>query len=518
MKHFYIIVIYFLVVTPIYAKDIRVGTVAEIYQFVNKLNPGDRLLLKDGIYKNIQLVVLVSGQHESPVHVTAENPGKVYFTGDAKVELRGDYIILRGIYFKEGERDVSKWKTHGPGLVTIYGCYNRVTECLFNNFDEANSAYITTSLTQNGKVPVHCRIDHCGFVNKLTFDQVINLNNTFKKDTANGGPPMYHRIDHCFFSNPKKEGNAGGGIRIGYYRNDTGRCLVDSNVFERQDSEPEIITGKSRENIYYANTFLNCQGTLNFRHGDKQAAINNFFISTDTLFEYGGIFVWGSGHLIANNYFSLSKTIESRGNAAIYLNIGAPASEHAMAFDVKILNNVFNNMNGYAIHFSPMMVNRMQFFLQLRPTEMLPHNIHLENNCFYCDKPISFPFFKDDYPSEDRNIRWINNACYNTGKQLKCNNGCNKGYVHDHLFSINHCSGNKKCAACTKTNTQKYENFNGVKFDFAAYLYGGFKGKPVQVDDILPSWMIGEVGSYYKTGRLDILLKQRLTRINENSK
>lgn len=63
---------------------------------------------------------------------------------------------------------------------------------------------------------------------------------------------MYHRIDHRFFSNPKKPGNAGGGIRIGYYRKDTGRCIVDSYLFMRQDSEPEIVTSKPQENVYYS--------------------------------------------------------------------------------------------------------------------------------------------------------------------------------------------------------------------------------------------------------------------------
>ena len=158
-----------------------------------------------------------------------------------------------------------------------------MTECVFNDFDQVNSAYITTSLTFDKVVPKHCRIDHCVFVGKKTLDQVINLNNGTAaiKDGSYSGPAMYHRIDHCFFSNPKKKGNAGGGIRIGYYRYDIGRCLVDSNLFQRQDSEGEIVTSKSQENVFYANTILNSQGTLNFRHGDKQVALNNFFISTD---------------------------------------------------------------------------------------------------------------------------------------------------------------------------------------------------------------------------------------------
>ena len=501
-----------------YAEVIRVGTVDEVYQSIDKLLPGDRLLFKNGRYHNIQLIAINSGGQNQPIIIAAENPGKVFFTGDVKVQLRGEHIILKGIYFKDGARDVTKWKSHGPGLVAIYGSHNRVTECMFNNFDEANSAYITTSLTADGKVPKHCRIDHCGFVNKLTFDQVINLNNTFRKDTLNGGPAMYHRIDHCFFSNPKKEGNAGGGIRIGYYRNDIGRCIIDSNVFVRQDSEPEIITGKSQENIYYANTFLNCWGTLNFRHGDKQAAVNNFFISTDTLFEYGGMFIWGSEHLVANNYFNLKKTIKSRGNAAIYLNPGAPASEHAMAFNVKILNNIFDSVNGHAIHFSPMLANRLQFFPHLKATEMLPHDIFLENNCFNSDNNTMFTIFKDGHPSENRNIKWLNNTYSGYVRELNMINGLKGSKSHNHLLFSTTCTNTLSCVAHKKVTTQSYKDFEGVDFKFSSYLTGGIQGKPLQMADVLPSWMIEEGGTYYRTGKLTNSLQQRLRRINDGNK
>src|SRR5690606_2531736 len=309
---------------------------------------------------------------------------KVFFTGDTKVELRGEHLVLKDIYFKDGNRNPTEWRSHGPGLVAMYGSYNRVTGCVFHAFDEANSAYITTSIPANGAVPKYCRIDHCVFTEKTTFDQVINLNNRPRADKESDilGEAMYHRIDHCFFANPPKPGNAGGGIRIGYYRNDIGRCLIDSNLFVRQGSEPEIITGKSQENIYYANTFLNCQGTLNFRHGDKQIALNNFFISSDNKFEYGGMFVWGSQHLIANNYFNLKRTLHARGNAALYLNPGVEDSEHALAFNTLVMNNIFDDNVGYDINFEPLLERRREFATKVGRALQLPYNIILTGNIF----------------------------------------------------------------------------------------------------------------------------------------
>lgn len=510
--NFFLIVVLLFVTNFAQARDLRVATVAELTAAVPGLLPGDRLLLQDGSYKNIRLIVRQSGQAGRPIEIGAENSGKVFFEGDVAVELRGEHIVLKGIYFKEGSRDPKRWKSHGPGLIAIYGSFNRVTECMFNNFDEAHSAYITTSLTPEGKVPTHCRIDHCSFVNKLTFDQVINLNNNFKKDTLTGGPAMYHRVDHCFFSNPKKPGNAGGGIRIGYYRNDIGRCLIDSNIFIRQDSEPEIITGKSQENIYFGNTFLNCRGTLNFRHGDRQVALNNFFISTDTLFEYGGMFIWGSQHLIANNYFSLAKTIQSRGGAAIYLNPGTIASEHAKAFTIWILNNIFNNVKGYAIHFSPMMPQRLQFFPNLQASELLPQDIYIENNCFYSQNQMKHIFFTNEYPGETKNINWKNNAYFGAEAGLKGVKGLQKGKKHNHVFPLTQCVGSvasAKTATCT--------NFEGMNFDLNRPIADGIKGEPLQLERVLPTWMVTEVGSYHATGLLTPKLKQRLERITNKN-
>ncbi|HOZ84500.1 MAG TPA: chondroitinase-B domain-containing protein [Niabella sp.] len=499
----------------VFGADYYVGSNSEWYALAQKIDPGDNVLFKAGVYKDIKLIINASGTENKRIEIAAKEPGKVFFTGDVKVELRGSFITLNGIVFKDGNRDTTFWKPHGPGLVAIYGSCNRVTLCAFNNFDEAHSAWVTTSLDENGKAPVHCRIDHCSFTNKLTFDQVINLNNTPKKDTI-GGPPMYHRIDHCFFSNPKKPGNAGGAIRIGYYRNDLGRCLVDSNVFERQDSEPEIITGKSQENIYFANTFLNCQGTLNFRHGDRQLAFNNFFISTDSLFGYGGMFVWGSRHIIANNYFSLQKTIASRGNAAICFNAGTRASEHALAFDCDLVNNVFFKVNGYAIHLNPLIENRTIFAHQTQQLLEFPQDLRFENNIFYDNLFPSYPFFKDDYPNLNRSLVWKNNNYFGATTGISLVAGLAK-----HSISIKQISKDFLLPYINeKTTVSRQENFEdipGLKFQIQAIVNTGIVGRPLGMQDIIPSWMMTNMGTYYQNGKLEPKLKNQLKRITENS-
>lgn len=500
-----------------FAKKIYVDNVDTVYKNVNNLKPGDSLVFKQGEYKDIQLLLKQSGSSNKPIILIAETPGSVIFCGDVKVAMHGVYTELNGIYFTDGNRNPNQWRSHGPGLIAIYASFCRVTNCAFNNFDEANSAYITTSLDKKGNVPTHCRIDHCSFTNKLTFDQVINLNNQAAPDKTSQviAPPMYHRVDHCFFSNPKKKGNAGGAIRVGYYRNALGRCLVDSNLFIRQDSESEIITSKSMENVYYANTILNCQGTLNFRHGDKQVAINNFFLSDDEKYKgYGGMFIWGSKHIIAGNYFSLSKTIESRGNAAIYLNTGAEGTEHALAFGSIIADNVFVNNNGYAIHFNPLEEIRKKFSNSNNLPYNLPHNFTISGNTFFDNKKYNYTFFKDDYKDLNRNNQWIKNSYWENQTGLTSLSGLEEKQpemvLQNGFYFLK--TGNTKSSLVGLSGF--YNNIEGIALNFDEAIRNAPMQKPLSFEQVVPKWMLNTLGDYYKTGKLSPELEARLKRIS----
>ena len=492
-------------------KILEASSVQGIYKILPTLKPGDRLLLADGIYKNIQLLVKVSGTKEKPITIAAKNPGEVSFTGDVKVELRGQYLILKDIYFKDGNRKPDEWESHGPGLVAIYGSYNRVTGCVFDAFDQANSAYITTSVTEDGKVPKHCRIDRCVFTDKITFDQVINLNNRPRADKESKvlGEAMYHRVDHCFFANPPKPGNAGGGIRIGYYRNDMGRCLIDSNLFMRQDSEAEIITSKSQENVFYNNTFLNCRGTLNFRHGDQQVAINNFFISNDKKYGYGGMFVWGSKHIIANNYFSLQQTIAARGNAALALNPGPEASEHALAFDILMINNVFDNNNGYAINFGPLADRRRDFAKENQLMFSYPYGIRLQGNVFY-SKGQTYPFFKLD----SAKAIWENNEAFGAELGIAPEKGIRQQpfkILKDPDFSL-------EGVSYAPAKVKDIKGIEGIALDINTLINRGFTGKPLTWDEVRPQWLTHIPGDYALTAKLSPENQQKFNEVITTNK
>jgi chondroitin B lyase len=494
------------------AATFTVNSVQALSSRLTSLVAGDTLLLDDGEYNNLSLIATKSGAFNQPIIIAAKNPGKVFITGDSKVELRGQYIIIKDLYFKNGSRNPNQWTTHGPGIIAIYNSYNRVTGCVFNNFDSVNSAYITTSLAADGSVPRYCRIDHCVFVGKRTLDQVINLNNGSEaiKDGSYSGPAMYHRIDHCYFSNPKKIGNAGGAIRIGYYRYDIGRCLVDSNLFQRQDSEPEIVTSKSQENVFYANTIVNSQGTLNFRHGDKQVALNNFFISTDDKYGYGGMFIWGSNHIIANNYFSLQKTISSRGNAALYFNPGVKESEHALAFNILAINNVFKDINGYSINFEPLIDRRRQDAIDLGLPFFVPYDINLKGNCFINTKPSSYTQFLGDITLQN----FDNNYSLGFIPSIYGANLQSLGSVNSNLSDFYH---PENIQGYVRSTVQNIENIQGIDLNIQTIINNGIKGVPLTWDNVRPSWLVEIPNDYWNTATDGASAEAKwLDEVNEN--
>ena len=462
--------------------SIVVNTTQDLVNAVSTIKPGDTILIADGTYKNLRLSVTTDGTNDKMITIKAQNPGKAYISGNSAIELRGDYIHLSGLYFKDGNRNFEEWKTHGPGIVSIYADHCEVSECLFYDFDKANSSYISTNLDESGHVPQYCHIHHCAFIGKTTQDQVINLNNTRKK-TLEGEPgkPMYHRISYCYFSNPPKKGNAGGGIRVGYWRKDYGRCLIDHNLFERQDSEAEIVTSKSMENVYLANTFINCRGTLNFRHGDKQVALNNIFIGTDEMYGYGGMYIWGSNHIIGNNFFYLLKTMKDRGFAGIYFNCGPKASEHALAYDMVVVSNTFVAVQGSAFNLAPMYDRRLKAFGA--ETE-LPHDITFVNNYVSAHNKTKSVWHEENGNSTKQT--WEGNVCSGldvSGMKGWENGTAPKGISTEELKKI-----------------LPYTSIEGIDLDFLKILSTPLQDKPLNKKITGPTWCDEYPGNYAETG------------------
>ena len=127
--------------------------------------------------------------------------------------------------------------------------------------------------------------------------------------------------------------------------------IIEKNVFYHaiqavdggandNTGEPEMISNKSRRNIYRYNTILNNYGQLCLRGGDYCVVQGNYFLAggahdtngnvvlTETRNNLmGGIRAFGYGHVIANNYFY---RLNSNGvRSAVILGSGSTPTTNA---------------------------------------------------------------------------------------------------------------------------------------------------------------------------------------------
>jgi len=175
-------------------------------------------------------------------------------------------------------------------------------------------------------------VSYCNFENRInTPDKNILSILVDKKEPGN------HIVQHCTFKNIKGAGEGGDygvePIRIGVSKQAEfiSNSVVEYCYFTQCNGDGEIISHKSRQNIYRYNTFIdNPYSELTLRHGDEGIVYGNYFINGK-----GGIRVReGKNHIIFNNYFS------GQSQRSIFLQSGVAAS---LVKNVTIAHNTVVN-------------------------------------------------------------------------------------------------------------------------------------------------------------------------------
>jgi poly(beta-D-mannuronate) lyase len=230
----------------------------------------------------------------------AETAGNVFLTGNSVLGFSGEYIIVEGLYFKDGDpgsSHVISFRTSSSNLA--YNC--RVTNCAIKDHNPANNK------TDNKWVSIYGQnnqVDRCSFENK-------NNSGTLLVVWLKSGVAANHIIKDNFFgyrnANLDSNGNELNGqeiIRIGDSSTSmtTASVLVSGNYFEHCNGEIEIISNKSGGNLYTNNIFYECKGMLTLRHGNDCTVEGNFFFGNDVS-NSGGVRIIGENHVVYNNYF-----------------------------------------------------------------------------------------------------------------------------------------------------------------------------------------------------------------------
>lgn len=278
------------------ATTILVSDPQELRTALSKAQPGDSILLKAGIWKDVPLIIETSGTKEKPLVIAAQEPGKVEFTGNSYIRFGSDYVTVSGIRFANGyttDRAVVEFRNKEQQLAN--NC--RFTQCVIENYSRPDRFNTDHWLILWGQ---HNRIDHCVIGDKLNSGTTLIVELNDERSQNN-----YHSIDSNYFKGHSPLGSNGGEtIRVGVsrYSLTASRTMIHHNYFERCSGEVEIVSIKSGNNEISNNLFYECQGGLVLRHGSQNKISNNIFIGNNKPFT-GGVRVINPGHTVSNNLF-----------------------------------------------------------------------------------------------------------------------------------------------------------------------------------------------------------------------
>lgn len=336
----------------------EVSSGAEFFAAQEQASPGDTIVWKSGVYSDIHINIKQDG-----LIVTAEPYGTVLFKGASRATINADSIAFSGFQYVGGN-------IKNLDVISVYGSDVLITHVNIQNYTSFKYLRVYEESRRT-------TISYCNFENRLNLDDQNILS------ILVGAEPGYHKIQYCSFKNFEGIGLDEGmePIRIGVSTQGEldSRTLVEYCYFTRCNGDGEIISHKSRQNVYRYNTFENNPvAQLVLRHGDEGIVYGNFFLNN-----MGGVRIReGSDHFIYNNYF------EGIDKNAIWL-MNDPVDP---LNDVHIYHNTFVNSEEVrlgGIGDSP------------------PTNVIIANNVF--TKPIQ-RLFQDATGNET----WIGNISFGT--------------------------------------------------------------------------------------------------------
>ena len=323
------------------AAEFAVSSVAGINAATAAAHPGDTIVMQDGIWADADILFTGNGTAVNPITLRAQTLGQVFLTGQSRLRISGSYLVVDGLTFTNG------YRTSGDVIAfqdTTFTPANncRLTDCAIVDYNPPNGTSDTKWVSIYG---VSNRVDNCYLKGKANVGTTLIVwLDYLPPDRAN-----YHQIDHNYFGPRPPLGtngsNGGETIRVGTseFSFSVSRTTVEQNYFEQCSGDVEIISSKSCENIYRHNTFVDCEGALSLRHGNRSIVEANYFFGhhkTNT----GGVRIVGDDHKVFNNYFMDLGGSSSRAPLAIMQGIeDSPLNGYFQVHRAMAVFNTFVN-------------------------------------------------------------------------------------------------------------------------------------------------------------------------------
>ncbi|WP_033429586.1 polysaccharide lyase 6 family protein [Saccharothrix syringae] len=285
---------------------------------------GDRIVLADGRY-TIGGMTGRTGTAARPITVVAAHRGRAV-VDDGQLEVANSaHVTVEGL----------TWTNRSTLLITGSN-HVRLTR---NHFRLTEDAQVNWVLVQ-GADSHHNRIDHNLFEDKHQLGNFITVEGSETQQSR------HDLIDHNHFRDiGPRAVNEMEAIRVGRstISRSSGFTVVEANLFEDCDGDPEIVSVKSNDNTVRYNTFRASQGTLSHRHGNRGSLHGNFFLGEGKE-GTGGIRLYGEDHRVYNNHFE--GLTGSGHDAALQVDggdvdVSGPLNGHWRVYRATVVNNTF---------------------------------------------------------------------------------------------------------------------------------------------------------------------------------
>jgi len=366
-----------LLVKSVHATDFLASSAAEAVRFLQGAKAGDRVILKDGIYKDVNILFRnTHGTAGQPVVFLPEHPGKVFFEGNSTLRFSGNDIVVQGFVFRNGGQDLkSRQVIELRTADTAEAQHCTVQDCVIDAYNNTDK---TTVNTWVGLYGVYNTVTRCLFKGKDNRGPTLVV-------WLQEGKPAHHTISYNYFLSRQNGPGADNGLesmRIGDSKTSftNANCVVALNRFEDCDGEIEVISNKSCHNSLLHNSFINCDGGLTLRHGNNSLCDGNFFDGGNKPLSYG-IRIIGEGHTVINNYFyNLHGASNEMFRAPVtILNglINTPINGYFQVHRALVTDNVFVNCTTPCI--------RLGAFSKREGMKLVPDSVTIANNLLFDD-------------------------------------------------------------------------------------------------------------------------------------
>ena len=391
--------------TAVMATDFSVSSASEISSAMNDAQPGDNLIMTDGVWNNQDIDFAGDGAPNNPITLRPATQGGVQLTGTSRLSISGSYLVVDGLSFEDGGSDSIDHIIEFRGSDGLANnCRLTNTQIIDYNPSDSNVQYHWVEIFGQDNRVDHCRFegqDHQGVTLVVRLDD--------------NGQEARHLIDYnAFLDRPASTRNGREAIRVGTSARHTisAKVIVEHNLFENCDGEIEVISHKSEDNIYRFNTLRTCAGTITLRHGGGATVAGNFILGGNKD-RSGGIRVIDSDHVIVNNYIA---NIDDRADAAISLAAGiinGPANGYQPVANVDIHNNTIVDVGGGAVIFDWELNDDFgNNFIK----DQVPRNISFVNNLIRSSRTL---FEGQEGPGYE----WVNNIAFGASLGISSRSG-----------------------------------------------------------------------------------------------